>query len=451
VTYRSGLYVGFVLALWSVSALFASGRVVELGTDARVLAVSMDDASGIAWVCGSDRKTDSAVAWSIDEVEQVVTTFLTPLSTDGSSSCLDISENAAWFGGYSPIDVGFREPTMWSASAPTQPISFDPLPGPELEIWSISDTGVGIGSYAGRVYSFDVGSGLVKEFAVVDAEDYYYSQAISADGSIAAGSVLFGVPFPIVWAEAGDQVEALDNQGLHSWIQAVSPDGRRAAGGVVSSAAIWIDSGAGFEGPTIIEPAIQRFRNGLVSSATDDGLYVGDETNEDLDCNGFVWHESWPRARIFSDWVLETTGLELLDGSCGLNDVHWDGENYHFAVSSDVGLYVQTPDVANAPTFVVRSTGACPDDMTLEILGATPLARLAILRSSALGTSTLGVGLCAGVEIDLASVELVARPRADFEGRVSVTREIPTEWCGDFLQVVDLSSCELSALARVRQ
>ena len=92
-------------------------------------------------------------------------------------------------------------------------------------------------------------------------------------------------------------------------------------------------------------------------------------------------------------------------------------------------------------------SGSCPGMTTVEVHGASPGGRLAIVGSAELGPWTLPVTDCAGTELDVVSPQLLGTPTADGSGSLTFTRSVAGGVCDRNLQVMDLDTCEVSNTA----
>jgi len=103
-------------------------------------------------------------------------------------------------------------------------------------------------------------------------------------------------------------------------------------------------------------------------------------------------------------------------------------------------LYTET-----AAALLYRRIGACPDNGSLEVDGATPLGRVHFLLGSA-GASSVPAGRpCAGTLLGLSAPSHVVALTADAQGSIVVPVRLPAAVCGRHSQVLAESSCETSA------
>jgi hypothetical protein len=104
-----------------------------------------------------------------------------------------------------------------------------------------------------------------------------------------------------------------------------------------------------------------------------------------------------------------------------------------------------TPIPASAaPT--IFATGACPGEMELRIADADPGAPLAVLSADGPGEAALPAGPCAGLISGLSPSSLRHRATAssDPSGEATLGFSLPAAACSQWIQVVDLSSCEVT-------
>jgi len=124
--------------------------------------------------------------------------------------------------------------------------------------------------------------------------------------------------------------------------------------------------------------------------------------------------------------------LELLDSGTGTAQ----GLPFILSTGDDVGLELTL-------------SGSCPGSQTVEITGLTPNGTVVV----AIGTGTDGTilpsGPCAGDRIELSGIRTRKEFTADTEGRVLFVESPEAPACDDFVQAVDLESCEISQVAPV--
>ena len=121
-----------------------------------------------------------------------------------------------------------------------------------------------------------------------------------------------------------------------------------------------------------------------------------------------------------------------------------------FSVTDGTEAFDLPPQCDGAVGLDVSLSGSCPGVMTVDITGVTPGATVAIGISPNMGNVSLPNGPCAGTQIDLGGPITTRRELvADGNGTVSFDAEPGAGACGQFLQAVDFSTCEVSDVVTV--
>jgi len=98
------------------------------------------------------------------------------------------------------------------------------------------------------------------------------------------------------------------------------------------------------------------------------------------------------------------------------------------------------------PTLSIQ--GGCPGTMTVAVDGLSPDGGVLVYRGSGPGSTGLD-GLCSDALIGLADARRVEEFEADAAGELRVTREVPAAACGDYLQLVDVCTCNPTNISPV--
>lgn len=102
---------------------------------------------------------------------------------------------------------------------------------------------------------------------------------------------------------------------------------------------------------------------------------------------------------------------------------------------------------APAMAVGVDVTGACPGPALVRISGVRPGGTVAILKGRGPGGDVMPAGPCAGHATSLAGLSFITTVRdSDGDGLISLSPSLPAAVCGQFIQVLDTASCELSPL-----
>lgn len=89
-------------------------------------------------------------------------------------------------------------------------------------------------------------------------------------------------------------------------------------------------------------------------------------------------------------------------------------------------------------------TGSCPGMATIDITGLTPFARMTFWASDTAGSTPIGEGPCASVNVDLDVVKPRRRDFADMNGEYSFTRFFFFGQCNIMMQAVNHGTCTKS-------
>ncbi len=102
--------------------------------------------------------------------------------------------------------------------------------------------------------------------------------------------------------------------------------------------------------------------------------------------------------------------------------------------------------------FLATLDGSCPGAVRLNITGATPSGKVAIVVGTNGGEFTNPNPPCPGITIDLTPPFLTGFPKivkADANGNLSLPGQLPANLCGKVLiQVVDLTTCGVSNIVK---
>lgn len=89
-------------------------------------------------------------------------------------------------------------------------------------------------------------------------------------------------------------------------------------------------------------------------------------------------------------------------------------------------------------------TGSCPGMATIDITGLTPFARVTFWASDTAGSTPIGTGPCATVNVDLDVVNPRRKDFADVNGEFSFTRFFFLGQCNVMMQAVNHGTCTKS-------
>ncbi|MCC6908492.1 MAG: hypothetical protein IT430_11160 [Phycisphaerales bacterium] len=95
--------------------------------------------------------------------------------------------------------------------------------------------------------------------------------------------------------------------------------------------------------------------------------------------------------------------------------------------------------------LALELSGPCPGQVTVDISGATPGGRVAIVYGTCNGSTTIPGGQCAGTVLDVGGARLLRIVTADGNGNASASGNAPQGACGRIcVQAVDATTCETS-------
>jgi len=92
----------------------------------------------------------------------------------------------------------------------------------------------------------------------------------------------------------------------------------------------------------------------------------------------------------------------------------------------------------------INVTGECPGQLTMNVCGGTPGGNFALMRADAPGGFPIPGGNCAGVQTGLANPTLIGIFTFNQGCCFSFTPTLDDNACGVLLQVIDLTTCEVS-------
>lgn len=116
----------------------------------------------------------------------------------------------------------------------------------------------------------------------------------------------------------------------------------------------------------------------------------------------------------------------------------------NFQGMSSVG-YVTLAFDAPADEPEITITGTCPGRISADFANFTPGGNIGLVAATAPGVAVIPVGPCAGTQLDLARPRLVTMLSADAAGGYRLVSPVPAAVCGQWVQAVDMSTCDVSA------
>lgn len=108
------------------------------------------------------------------------------------------------------------------------------------------------------------------------------------------------------------------------------------------------------------------------------------------------------------------------------------------AAVCDVAKKTNSVDGPAGPTLTL--TGSCPGPLSFAVSGATPFGMVGLAYGPG-GTIIIGGGPCAGMTLDLASLNIAGLFPADINGLMNLNANLPAGACGVTIQAVDISTC----------
>lgn len=138
--------------------------------------------------------------------------------------------------------------------------------------------------------------------------------------------------------------------------------------------------------------------------------------------------------------------------SAPLSDFHGDvgpGELLQLCHGNNYGE-CSAPAAVEDGRLGLAVRGACPGMVSVGVNHATPGGNVGLVTGAAAGTTPVPGGPCAGTLLGLGgNVQLRVILRADAQGRLIVSPNLPAGVCGQRLQVVDLSTCRVSPVGQL--
>jgi choice-of-anchor B domain-containing protein len=223
----------------------------------------------------------------------------------------------------------------------------------------------------------------------------------------------------------GDEFDELDfGHNTRTWIWDVSDLDNPAVGNIYDSP----DSPAiDHNLYTVDNYAFQsNYRAGLVVLDIDDPLAPVEVASFDVypanDNTGF--NGSWSNYPYFESGVVIVSGIEQ-------------------------GLFILRPNLDQPATPQLSISGDCPGPNAISLTGATPGGRVALLSARQPGSQVFPVGACAGTELGLGGLRILAVRNADSQGELGINPSLPATFCGNSVQALDLQSCETSNVVSI--
>jgi choice-of-anchor B domain-containing protein len=218
----------------------------------------------------------------------------------------------------------------------------------------------------------------------------------------------------------GDELDELNfGHNTRTWIWDVSDLDNPAVANIYDSP----DSGAiDHNLYTVGNYAFQsNYRAGLVVLDISDPLAPVEVANFDVypanDNTGF--NGSWSNYPYFESGVVVVSGIEQ-------------------------GLFILRPNLDQPPGPQLSISGDCPGPNAINLTGATPGGRVALLYARQPGSQVFPVGACAGTELGLGGLRVLTVQNADGQGELDINPPLPAQFCGTSLQALDMQSCETS-------
>jgi len=146
-------------------------------------------------------------------------------------------------------------------------------------------------------------------------------------------------------------------------------------------------------------------------------------------------------------WELPITGRSA--GAAGPVAFSQDGQTVYAPITEISGVNklwaVSVGASSTGPSLTL--TGSCPGPVTITATGLTPGGSVQIWSGKNAGSTTVNTGNCTGTQLDIAKARVLSTRKADANGTVTLTRDFKDANCGRLFQVLDLATCDTSAVA----
>lgn len=157
-------------------------------------------------------------------------------------------------------------------------------------------------------------------------------------------------------------------------------------------------------------------------------------------------------------WQLDDATLAALS-SAALTDVPpvlgmWDSifgitvDGRDPRTGEDWFLRAHAASVRRVPA--IRATPTALGLVAFDLTGITPRGSVAVLTARSAGHTFVPVGPCAGTDTWLQAPTLRATLRANSTGTISTVTSLPAALSGQWVELVDLTTCEISSAALIQ-
>ncbi len=184
---------------------------------------------------------------------------------------------------------------------------------------------------------------------------------------------------------------------------------------------------------------------------------IGDLTGDGFDDIAFRGSPSWEGTVYVHSGRTGAKVAEFLNpnggnGSFGFSlspAGDWNLDGYPDLLVSDPSVFVEESAIAGEVYVMslgpvapqLELTGTCPGILTVEVAFASPLGSVAMVYGPS-GTFVVPNGPCAGLVLDIDSPTLAGYYTADAFGELNMSSPpIPSGFCGQVLQAVDVAKC----------
>lgn len=156
--------------------------------------------------------------------------------------------------------------------------------------------------------------------------------------------------------------------------------------------------------------------------------YVRGITNVTTSLGSTEWV---PSQVAFTDHTLELIGFPSSLGG--------DGN-----LRTNIGDFIEV-ELDLACPISLEVSGSCPGQMSFDVYGVTPFGNVGVGVGPTLGSDVITAGPCAGLVTGLGgATPAYTFVDADGDGEIHLSPNVTTTYCGQYVQVIDRSTCTIS-------
>jgi hypothetical protein len=374
-------------------ANFLANHPASSGNGASTVEISTD--GGVTW----------AVAWTETRAEDGVE--LTSVDLGAWAGLPSVTVGFRYFGDFAH-EWAFDRVFLGASSAPPPP------PGTQ---WAVTLPSAFL--TAPFLEDFDTAAGVVQSYM-----------------GITAVNPATGQPSAVAWCNIGQMGPMTGTSYSGSWNLEMGLQPGQTGGTYVRNALVLgVDNTAGFQGLKLS----LRAKDFGEEADPIDGIWIS------LDGSEWYLLRNWAQAGSASTWGL-IQGIDLdaapvpVDGLFYLMFAQED--NFPYGAQDGIGVDDIEVTGAPPPNPVMSTQSTCGGSMFLQVSGCTPGGIVGIGWATAVGSSAVPAGPCAGTSLDLLAPRKLGAAPSGATGQSLWLVQVPASACGSlYVQAVDQTSC----------